>query len=228
MPRLSLLAVLTLALSALAERPAPKGQPVAELRDDPTGGAKYVAKLPEDTRKTLEEKGYALLESRSGKDNDGLIRAVILFERPRDEVFAVLTQPSTQKQYLPNVKKSELVGARTHEGEAEDMELSFLFTFKWRTQHWYYPELHRMEWALDASEPGSLAAQSGYFQLYALDEKTTVAEYGTQVQLKDGFLNFLRSIGEKGGVRDAVQAQRAFVKKAKVVSDAAGTLQAAP
>lgn len=215
-----------LALPALAERPAPKGQPNAELIADPNGGATYVAKLPEDVRKALEKKGHALLEQQSGKD-DGVIRAVIVFERPRSEVFAVLTQPSQQKSYLPNVKKSELVGARTVEGEAEDIEVSFLFTFKFRTQHWYYPEQHRIEWALDESTPGSLSAQSGYFQLYALDERTTIAEYGTRVQLKDGFINFLRSLGEKGGVRDALDATRAHVKKAKV-DGASGAMQASP
>lgn len=221
-----LAAALLLSRTALSERPAPKAQPAAELVADPNGGAKYVARLPDEVRKALEKKGHALLEQRSGKD-DGLIRAVIVFERPRSEVFAVLTQPSQQKSYLPNVKKSELVGARTAEGEAEDIEVSFLFTFKFRTQHWYYPELYRMEWALDESAPGSLSAQSGYFQLYALDESTTIAEYGTRVQLKDGFINFLRSLGEKGGVRDALDATRAHVKKAKV-DGASSTLQGTP
>lgn len=221
-----LFTALLAALPAFAERPAPKGQPLADLATDPSGGAKYVAQLPETIRKTLEKKGHALLEQQSGKD-DGVIRAVIVFERPRAEVFAVLTQPALQKSYLPNVKKSELVGARTAQGEVEDIEVSFLFTFKFRTQHWFYPEQHRIEWVLDESAPGSLSAQSGYFQLYALDESTTIAEYGTRVQLKDGFINFLRSLGEKGGVRDALDATRAHVKKTKV-DGASGTLQASP
>lgn len=208
-----LLAVL--ALTAWAERPPPQGQPPAELRDEPYAGTRYVASLPESVQQGLRKDGYALLQQKSGSENDGLIRAVIRFERPRDEVFAVLTQPSLQKSFLPHVKKSQTVGARTDEGELNDFEVAFLFTFKYRTQHGYYPELHRLEWALDGSTPGSLAAQTGFFQLYALDEKTTIAEYGTRVQLKDGFINFLRSLGERGGVADALNATRRHVHTAR-------------
>jgi hypothetical protein len=224
--RAAFLCLLLFATSASAQRPPAKGQPAQALHDDPSGGAKYVAALTEPVRRSLERDGYALLLQQSGKNGDGLLRAVIVFQRPRDEVFAVLTQPSQQKHYLPNVKKSEPVMPRIAEGEATDIEVAFLFTFKFRTQHWYYPETHRIEWALDTSKPGSLSGQSGYFQLYALDETTTIAEYGTRVQFKDGFVNFIRGLGERGGVADALVATRKHVHAAKVESGSA--VQASP
>ena len=72
-----------------------------------------------------------------------------------------------------------------------------------------------MEWSLDASGEDGLTEQSGFFQLYALDEKTTIAEYGTHVVARDGFLNFLRGIGERGGVAEALTAIRKHVAAQK-------------
>lgn len=144
-----------------------------------------------------------------------LVRAVMRFDRPIDEVFAIITQPSQQATYLPHVTQSKTVGERSGEGEVNDMVVSFLFTFRFRTQHWFYPQERRMEWNLDPTGEAGLVAQTGFFQLYALDEKTTIAEYGTHVVARDGFLEFLRGIGERGGVAESLAAIRRHVAAQK-------------
>jgi uncharacterized protein YndB with AHSA1/START domain len=156
-----------------------------------------------------------VLDSKQGDGEQALLRAVMRFDRPADEVFAIITQPSQQARYLPHVTQSKTVGARSDTGEVNDMVVSFLFTFRFRIQHWFYPEERRMEWSLDPSGEDDLTEQSGFFQLYALDEKTTIAEYGTRVVARDGFLNFLRGIGERGGVAEALSAIRSHVSASK-------------
>jgi len=207
------------AFSALAARPPARQHASPEVVagvDAQTPGARFLATLPQSTREAVKKDGQAVLDGKSGSDSSGgLLRAVIRFDRPRDEVFALITQPSTQVSYLPHVTQSKTVGAHTDEGEATDMVVSFLFTFRYRTQHWFYPEEHRMEWNLDPAGENGLTEQVGFFQLYELDEKTTIAEYGTRVVARDGFLNFLRSLGERGGVADALTAMRKHVASGK-------------
>jgi uncharacterized protein YndB with AHSA1/START domain len=206
--------------SAFAARPPSTGQ--AEFlgsesggaADGPTAGARFLAALPVSARETLRKEGRAMLDEKA--KGNGMLRAVIRFERPIDEVFAVITEPSDQQRYLPNVDRSKTVGLRTEEGESVEMTVSVLFAvFKYRIQHWYYPEQHRMEWALDPSSKNDFVEQVGFFQLYELDEKTTIAEYGTRVVAKDGFVDFLRGLGERGGIADALTALRRHVHSPK-------------
>ncbi|MDP1829141.1 MAG: SRPBCC family protein [Archangium sp.] len=206
-------AVILSSLLAFAERPPAKGAAAPELiagTDGMSPGGRFLSKLPFATRDTLRKEGHVVLDTK-GASGDGLLRAVIRFERPIDEVFAIITQPSEQVGYLPHVTQSKTVGARTAEGEATDMVVSFFFTFRYRTQHWFYPEERRMEWTLDSTGDDGLTDQSGYYQLYALDERTTIAEYGTRVVAKGGFINFLRGLGERGGVAEAISAVRKHV-----------------
>lgn len=208
-------ALLVTPLFAFAERPAARGHALPDVVagvDALTPGARFVARLPPSSREALKRDAQVVLDPT--KDQT-LVRAVMRFDRPVDEVFAIITQPSQQTTYLPHVTQSKTVGARTSEGEVNDMIVSFLFTFRFRTQHWFYPEEHRMEWNLDPSGEDGLTEQNGFFQLYALDEKTTIAEYGTHVVARDGFLNFLRSIGERGGVAEALTAIRKHVAAQK-------------
>lgn len=214
MKRVLVLMMLVSSFNVMADRPAASGHAPSELFatesgvDGPTPGSRYLATLPNDTREALRKEGRAVL---SGKEQ-GQIRAVIRFERPIDQVFASITQPSQMSKYLPHVDQSTTVGARSEEGEVVDVAVSVLFaSFKYRVQHWYYPEQHRMEWTLDKSIKSDFVEQVGFWQLYALDEKTTIAEYGIRVQAKDGFIELLRGIGERGGVADALTAIRRHV-----------------
>lgn len=210
-------------MTAFAERPPQREHAAPELLDGagggeaPSAGARFLATLPLATREALRKEGHVLLDQKSKGDGDGLMRAVIRFERPRDEVFAIITQPSQQVSYLPHVTQSKTVGTRTAEGESIDMVVSvFLFTFRYRTQHWFYPDEHRMEWNLDPAGADGLKDQMGFLQLYALDERTTVAEYGTRVVAKGALLNFLRGLGERGGVAEAMGTMRKYVAATKL------------
>lgn len=210
-------AVLLSGLSAFAEQPPAQGHAPAEFFatpdgvDGPTPGARFLATLPFSARETLRKEGRVVLDHKKAKGN-GLARAVIRFERPREAVFASITQPSQQSRYLTHVKASKTVGGRTAAGEVVDMDVVFLFIkMSYRIQHWFYPAEFRMEWELDPSVKCGLSEQAGFFQLYELDEKTTIAEYGTRVVAKAGFLDFFRGLGERGGIADALTALRIHV-----------------
>jgi hypothetical protein len=217
MIRSTSLATLLLSVSVVAQPPA-RGHALPEVIagvDAFTPGERFLRTLTPPTRAELEKSGQVVLASPGGSSRDGLIHAVLRFDRPLDETFAILTQPSTQATWLPHVTQSKTVGEHTTEGEADDLVVSCFFTFRFRVQHWFYAQEHRIEWALDPTGEDGLRDQTGYFQLYALDDKTTIAEYGIRVVAKDGFLNFLRSLGERGGVAEALAATRTHVAKAK-------------
>lgn len=194
--------VCVIATAALAERPPQRAQASADAKT-------LLESLTPSAREALRKDGQVVLEQRDGN----ALRAVVRFERPLAQVYSVLTEPSTQASYLPHVTQSKTV-VRSEEGESTDMVVSFLFTFRYRTQHWFYADAHRMEWSLDPAGPRDLTAQDGFWQLYALDEKTTIGEFGTHVAAESGFINFLRGLGERGGVAEALTSVRRHVHRA--------------
>jgi hypothetical protein len=116
---------------------------------------------------------------------------------------------------LPHVVESKTVGEHTAEGERNDYLVVLVFEIRYRTQHWFYPEESRVEWSLDPSGANGLVAQEGYWQLYELDSKTTLGEYGTRIVVRGALLEFARSIGERGGVVEALNAFKRHVETAR-------------
>lgn len=218
--RIAMIFGLTLSTVAFAQRPPARDQAPAALFADLKGagdtpGVRFFATLPEQARQALNKDGQAVLDQSAKSDGPALIRAVARFDRPIDEVWAIISRPSEQQSYLPHVTQSKTVGDRTADGESVDFVVSFLFTFRYRTQHWFYPEDKRLEWSLDPKGGDGLTEQLGYWQLYRLDDKHTIGEYGTRIVVRGALLNFLRSLGERGGVRDALTAFRQHVDAAK-------------
>jgi hypothetical protein len=213
------LGVLTAALAsagALSEsRPPSRGHP-AELDADGgvSIGALYVKGLPPAAQAALWRDGQVVLDQQTSSSGPSLVRAVVRFQRPRSEVFTLITRPSEQHTFLPHVQASTLWGESSPQGERDDFVVAFLFTFKYRTQHWFYPEEHRVEWNLDPTGGDGLEEQLGHWQLYELDERTTIAEYGTHIRARGALLNFFRSVGERGAVRDALVAFRHHIDTA--------------
>lgn len=213
-------AVIFLGLPAFAERPPPVARAPTEFYSTPAGaqgptpGARFLATLPYDARDKLRKNGRVILELHRKK---GYVRAAVRLDRPIDEVYAIITQPSSQQRYVPHVAVSKTVRGRTEEGESIDYVVKVLFmTFNFRVQHWFYSEQQRIEWALDPSGENELVEYVGSFQLYALDSKTTIADFTTRVRVKDDFVAFVRSVGVKGEVAKGLTALRNYVATAKV------------
>lgn len=220
-------ALILSALAASAARPPSAGRAPSEFYatptagDGPTPGARFLATLPYEARNKLRKDGRVVLELQRKK---GYVHAVVRLDRPIDEVYELITRPSSQHRYVPHVAQSKSVGGRTEEGESIDYVVKvMLATFNFRVQHWFYPEQHRMEWTLDPTGENELTEQAGFLQLYALDSKTTIAELSARVAVKDKFVSFVRGLGQKAEVQDALTALREYVGTAKVPHHSATT-----
>ena len=218
--RFAFAALICWGLIAFADRPPSIGKAPRELYETPAGaegptpGARFLATLPYDARNKLRKDGRVILQLDRKR---GYVRAVIKLDRPIDEAYALVTRPSTQQRYVPHVAQSKTVSGRTEHGESVDYVVKVLFmTFNFRVQHWFYPEQHRMEWTLDPTGKNELVEHVGSLQLYPLDEKSTIAELSARVAVRDKFVSFVRGLGQKGEVNDALTALRKYVAKTDV------------
>ena len=152
-------------------------------------GELYLAKLPADQRETVLKEGALLYgeedeDSKKSKDGGikGYIRAVAIFDQPKARTLELMTEPSKLALFLESLDGSVTV-ARSEVGEISKFSVGFLWwDIDFWIQHWFYPELSRYDWYMDTKNfDNEIDGNKGFWQLYALDDKRTIGEYGVYV-----------------------------------------------
>lgn len=216
-----ILGSLLLALPAQAgERPSSKGKSAlasstttVKKEGEEFAGAAYFKSLPADLQaKLLKEDQVLLAEDKTTDDNyAGYIKAVAIFKQPKKRAWELMIEPTKQVQFLPRLTGAT-AAERPANGELVDFQLKVLFsTYKFRVQHWFYPEQSRIEWLLDKSVKNDIKSQEGYWQLFELDENRTIGEYGTRVETGIAAPKFLQDIFARKDIPKALTGMRKFV-----------------
>lgn len=223
MPRVALARTLLVLLTCLAATPAradekpapgpryvkPKGTVAIDARTFDEGHA-VLAALPEAELAKLMADEIVLTGQASGEEVlKGTIRALFVVKQPRAETFRLLTQPSLQMSYQSRLKKSETV-SRTENGETTEFIVKVgLVSVHTRVVHKWWPEISRMAWTLDPSFKNDLRHQEGFYNLYALDERTTLLEFGTVLEVSALVPKFVQNYLTRSDLPEAL----GFVKK---------------
>jgi hypothetical protein len=214
----ALVTALACAAALGEQRPPPRGHPLELAAAADAGvptGRRYLEALPRQAREAVLKDGLVILDQPVASAGSTLVQAVVRFDRPRSEVYALLSHPADQHTFVPHIEVSRPYGERTPQGERDDFEVKVLaFSFKYRTQHWFYPEESRVEWSLDRTGGADLDEQLGFWQLYELDERTTLAEFGTHIRATGPVLDLFRSLGERNTVVEMLTAFRRHVDSA--------------
>jgi hypothetical protein len=219
---LALAVFLLLPSVVVAEKPRPKSKgtgqfasPITEVRGvgEKTEGAAYLATLTAAERKTLQTEGQLLLNEDQSTEGSfaGYIKAVAIFNKPKQRVYDLITTPADQILYLPRLSIAETV-ERPKNGELTRFQIKVLFTrTNFRVRHWYYPETSRLEWFLDPEFNNDIKLQEGFWQLYQIDENTTVGEYGTLVDTGLAVPSAIQDFFAKKDIPKALDGMRKWV-----------------
>jgi len=188
--------------TAAWERPDPiyapaQATPAASRPADATGpseGDLYLQTLAPEVRETLLRDRVYLI---AGEDPDspsaegsgpaaaikGYIRALALFNRPKERTLELMLEPGKLAWFLDDLYDSEAVARDPDLGELTRFTIKFLWIdVSFWVQHWFYPEISRYEWYIDTENfRNGIRDNRGYWQLYALDDERTIGEYGIVV-----------------------------------------------
>lgn len=177
-------------------------------------GDAYLQTLPENLRKELMEKGSVLIPETNETDDGGMagyIKAVVIFEQNKPRAYELMVQPSNQVLFLPRLTKAQEIWHR-NEGELTEFTLSAgPADVTFRTQHWFWPNFSRMEWALDPNHKNDIKVAEGFWQLYALNDKQCVGEYGTLVDTGLPVPTMLQSYFARKDVPEALDAFQKYI-----------------
>ncbi len=178
------------------------------------GEAQHVlAQLKYADRAKLAKEGFVVANSlSSGDEIKGIITAYIIVKKPKQAVWDLLRKPSLQHLYLPRLEKSKTV----NKGENRELgwfqiKVSFV-TIENQVEHRWWPEISRMAWALDPDYDNDLKQQDGYYNLYALDENTTLMELGTALETSALVPGFVQEYLTKKDLPEVIAAVKMYME----------------
>lgn len=221
LPCLGILLSLPLLLFA-AQRPAApkvKATYASPLKsgvptEGPSEGERFLEGISSSLKAQLNAEGRVLLPEVKSKDGDGLsgeIRALALFQKSKEDTFELIIQPSQQALYLPRLKSSAPV-LRSEGGELTEFHLGFgIMDIEYRTQHWWWPSLSRIEWGLDSTFDNDIKVAKGFWQLYALGPDRCLGEYGTVVDTGLPVPESMQGYFARKDIPDALKAFQRYI-----------------
>lgn len=201
-------------------KPAPTAEPpfvkpphaVAVNAKTHAEGNLVLAEMDEATRRKLLEKGMVLDGERKGDaDVTGWVKAWVIAEQPREKVFELLIQPSAQAGFLPRLVSSETVKRTSHTELTRFHIRVAMVNVHTQVQHQWWPEVSRLAWALDPNFENGVKHQEGFWNVYALDEKTSLLEYGTVLQTSALVPRFVQEHLTRSDLPSALEAMKKYL-----------------
>jgi len=166
---------------------------------------------PAELRERLEQQKVVILTPEGGDGADHWVKALAIFERPRDEVMHLIAQSTRQIEYRPEITAISTVERFPH-GTVDEHQLRILFvklTYHLRAQIDYAQG--RAWWSLDDHFANDLARLDGYWEFYELGPSRTLGAFGTVVDIGPALPGFLQDLATRKNVPQTVDRTRRWV-----------------
>ena len=159
--------------------------------------------------KRLHDKKMTLLPKAA--DGSLYIGALVLFDQPLDTTQELLSQSERQHEYLPELKKTDLI-RRDGTAVINEHEVRVMFirlSYRIRTE--FDPDAGRIWWALDPAHENDLDVLEGYWEFYEMDTSRTLGHFKTRVVLGPALPSFLQNAATRRNVPRIVERMRLWV-----------------
>ena len=192
-------------VGALAASPSPAAADPALA----ASAEELLSQQPAELRERLEKESVVILTSEDAADH--WVKALAIFQRPRDEVVRLIAQSTRQIEYRPEITAIESV-ERFPNGSVDEHQLRILFVnFRYYLRGQVDYEKGRASWSLDEKRENDLSLLDGYWVFYALDAKRTLGSFGTVVDVGPALPAFLQDIATRKNVPQTVERTRRWV-----------------
>jgi len=175
------------------------------------GGEQVLSRLPAALRERLETEKVVILTSEAGGGADHWVKALAIFERPRDEVMQLIAQSARQSEYRPELTAIETVETFPN-GTVDEHHLRILFvklSYRLRAQIDYTKG--RAWWGLDERFANDLRRFDGYWEFHELGPARTLGAFGTVVDIGPALPAFLQDVATRKNVPQTVDRTRRWV-----------------
>jgi len=177
----------------------------------PASAEELLARQPPEVVSHLEKDKVVILASEPGPGGGPWVKALAIFERPRDQVMQLIAQSKRQIEYRPEINSIETI-ERFPNGTIDEQRLRIMFvslTYRLREQIDY--EQGRAWWGLDERFDNDLQRLDGYWDFYALGPDRTLGSFGTVVNIGPALPAFIQDIATRKNVPQTVDRTRRWV-----------------
>lgn len=152
---------------------------------------------------------FATVGSISASDSE-LIYAAIVFDRPIEETWRLISRTEDQIKYLSSIDNLKIIRKG---GPTDNIEFSVSagpFTKTYRVIHRFSPEKMGFEWGLDPTFDNDLQKLTGFWRFYRFGDGKTLARYGSNVAIR-GVPGWVESLFKKKGITEALGQVKKYV-----------------
>jgi ribosome-associated toxin RatA of RatAB toxin-antitoxin module len=149
-------------------------------------------------------------EDEATKARSSLITAVMIFEKPPEQVFDLLYRSEDQIKFLPEIKDVKVISKTDKDNNIEFKTRAAVFTFVYRVIHKFDKNNLYMDWAIDKNFKNDLQDLRGFWKFYPYPGGKTLARYGSNVSIK-GVPEWVENIFKKTGVKDALKNVKKYI-----------------
>jgi hypothetical protein len=163
-----------------------------------------------DSQKKELSGGKIVFSTTDKGRESSLIEAAIVFDKPPEEVWSLLSNTEGQIKYLKEIKKLRLI-ERNGSSDTIWFQLSImLIPIKYQINHHYNKDNLYFYWGLDPSYKNDLKDLKGFWKFYPYENNKTFARYGSLVSLKY-VPSWLQEAFKKKAVEKALVSVKCYV-----------------
>jgi hypothetical protein len=167
--------------------------------------------LPTTTRAALLDEKLVLLGNTEGADFFRGVQALVLFEKPPERVYRLLSQTARQQEYRPDLLGIDTL-ERLPDGSVDEHRMRILFrNVVYRLRYRLDPAAQRITWSLARNYEHDLREIEGFWQLHPLGEGETLARFGTRVDIGPAFPTFLQEFVNRRNLPQVIERTRRWV-----------------
>jgi len=197
------LLVVALAFASLGARAS---EPEMRAGGDLLPAQAQLATEPPELVAKLLERGSLLLD-RPGD----FVHAYVVFERPVDRVYELLSATSRQAEYRSELASLETV-ARTPDGQIDEHRIRIVFVkVTYRLRYYFDPEGRRISWELDPDFESPMRRVEGYWELFEMDASRTLGRFATAVDVSEALPEFLEEAVTRKTLPGTLESCRGWV-----------------
>jgi hypothetical protein len=186
--------------------------PLSPASEKPDFGPDGLAGLS-DVQIWRLSRGEVILPKSINKTPGGqtLIEAALVFDRPPEEVWDLLSKTEDQHRYIKEVKKVDVVSKESAQDLVEMTVRILGKTIVYRQAHHYDEEDLYFCWELDPSFQSEVKELNGFWRLYPFTGERTLGRYGSRVQMRFGVPSFIQNALAKNNLPSALRSIKRYI-----------------
>lgn len=201
-------------------------QPILTYSQEvPDFGPDGLAGLTLEQQENLS-RGKIILPESVVKTPEGktLIEAALVFDKPPEEVWELLSKTEDQVKYLGNIKEATVIFQGPTENNIEFKVKILVKTFIYRQIHRFDKKNLYFYWTLDPDFRSDLKELNGFWRFYPFGSGKTLGRYGSRLLLRFFVPDSIQTALTREKLPEALQSVREYVNSggAKTRPDWAG------